>query len=325
MTTEEAIRLVTAARSHADLFGAEAPARRYRELVGALHPDRLAAADPRVRAAATAALTTVTTRWRNPEAYTGDIATLHRKEGPLLNASGRGGAPSYHLIKVPRHPGDNDLMAREARALRRIAERGDARHLAYVPRLVDSHPVRDPSTGAERLVNVLATPPGLHSLEDVRRAYPDGVDPRDAAWMWRRLLVALGLAHRAGVVHGAVLPRHVLIEPDAHGVVLVDWCFSAEPGGLVPALVPGQEDWYPPEVAAKRQCGPGTDIALAARCMTWLMGDRAPHELRAFADGCRQPTLSARPDDAWRLLRELDEVLHRLYGPRTFRPFTLNP
>ncbi|SBT63328.1 hypothetical protein GA0070622_0277 [Micromonospora sediminicola] len=325
MTTEEAIRLVTAARSHADLFGAEAPARRYRELVGALHPDRLGAADPRVRAAATAALTTVTTRWRNPEAHAGDIATLHRKEGPLLNASGRGGAPSCHLIKVPRHPGDNDLMAREARALRRIAERGDARHLAYVPRLVDSYPVRDPSTGAERLVNVLATPPGLHSLEDVRRAYPDGVDPRDAAWMWRRLLVALGLAHRAGVVHGAVLPRHVLIEPDAHGVVLVDWCFSAEPGGLVPALVPGQEDWYPPEVAAKRQCGPGTDIALATRCMTWLMGDRAPHELRAFADGCRQPTPSARPDDAWRLLRELDEVLHRLYGPRTFRPFTLNP
>nr|WP_258545022.1 hypothetical protein [Micromonospora provocatoris] len=38
MRTEEAIRLVTAARTDADLFGTEAPARRYRELVGALHP-----------------------------------------------------------------------------------------------------------------------------------------------------------------------------------------------------------------------------------------------------------------------------------------------
>ncbi|WFE37766.1 serine/threonine protein kinase [Micromonospora sp. WMMD998] len=216
-------------------------------------------------------------------------------------------------------------MAREARALRRVAERGDPRHLAYVPRLVDSYPVRDPATGAQLLVNVLETVPGLRSLEDVRRAYPDGVDPRDAAWMWRRLLVALGLAHRAGVVHGAVLPRNVLIEPDAHGLVLVDWCFATEPGGLVPALVTGMADWYPPEVTGKRPCGPGTDIALAARCLTWLMADRAPRELRAFAAGCRQPALPARPDDAWRLLRELDEVLHRLYGPRTFRPFTLNP
>jgi hypothetical protein len=62
---------------------------------------------------------------------------------------------------------------------------------------------------------------------------------------------------------------------------------------------------------------------MAARCMTWLMGDRAPRELRAFADGCRLPALHARPDDAWRLLGELDEVLERLYGPRTFRPFAM--
>ncbi|MFC3503650.1 serine/threonine protein kinase [Micromonospora krabiensis] len=316
MRTEEAIRLVGAARTDADLFGTDAPARRYRELVGALHPDRLGAADPRVHAAAGDALVTVTTRWRGTTApapaHLGDVADLHDQ--------GDG-----WLLKVPRQPGDNDLMAREARALRRIAEKGDRRHLAYVPRLVDSYPVRDPATGAERLVNELATVPGLHSLEEVRRAYPTGVDPRDAAWMWRRLLVALGLAHRAGVVHGAVLPRHVLIEPDAHGLVLVDWCFSTEPGGLVPALVPGQEDFYPPEVAGKRPCGPGTDIALAARCMTWLTAARVPAELRAFAAGCQRPALADRPDDAWRLLRELDEVLGRLYGPRTFRPFTLNP
>ena len=31
--------------------------------------------------------------------------------------------------------------------------------------------------------------------------------------MWRRLLVAVGAAHRAGVIHGAVLPEHVMIHP----------------------------------------------------------------------------------------------------------------
>ncbi|MGW2626495.1 serine/threonine protein kinase [Micromonospora taraxaci] len=323
MRTAEAIGLVAAARTDADLFGADQPARRYRELVAALHPDHLPA-DPAVRAEATEAFIHVTTRWRARQvtvlgdyrlgalAHSGDLADLYD-------------VGDDRLLKLPRRPTDNDLMTREAHALRTIAERGDPRYLPYVPRLVDEFRHRDAATGAERRINVLATAPGLHDLDEVRRAYPDGLDARDVAWMWRRLLVALGLAHRAGVVHGAVLPRHVLIEPDAHGVVLVDWCFSAPVGGTIPALVPGHEDWYPPEVAQKRQCGPGTDIWMATRCMTRLLNRHAPCELLTFAQGCRQRLLDKRPDDAWRLLRELDQVLDRLYGPRTFRPFTLTP
>ncbi|MEV0808937.1 serine/threonine protein kinase [Micromonospora sp. NPDC050200] len=322
MRTDEAIRLVAAARTDEELFGTAEPARSYRELVAALHPDRLAAADERVRAEAADALVRVTTRWRARRGYPLGDYTLTRlaHTGDLADLYDVG---ADRLLKLPRNPADNDLMVREARALRLIAEHGDPRYLPYVPRLVDSLPARDPATGVERLVNVLATAPGLRSLDEVRRAYPDGLDARDVAWMWRRLLVALGLAHRAGVVHGAVLPRHVLIEPDAHGVVLVDWCFSVVDGGAVPALVPGHEEWYPPEVVAKRPCGPGTDLAMATRCMTHLMGDRAPRALRDFAAGSLRPALNARPDDAWRLLGELDQVLDRLYGPRTFRPFTL--
>ncbi|MFK4241579.1 serine/threonine protein kinase [Micromonospora chokoriensis] len=323
MRTAEAIDLVAAARTDADLFGADQPARRYRELVAALHPDHLPA-DPAVRAEATEAFIHVTTRWRARQvtvlgdyrlgalAHSGDLADLYD-------------VSDDRLLKLPRRPTDNDLMTREAHALRTIAERGDPRYLPYVPRLVDEFRHRDAATGAEHRINVLATAPGLHDLDEVRRAYPDGLDARDVAWMWRRLLVALGMAHRAGVVHGAVVPRHVLIEPDAHGVVLVDWCFSAPVGSTIPALVPGHEDWYPPEVAQKRQCGPGTDIWMATRCMTWLLNRHAPSELLTFAQGCRQRLLGARPDDAWRLLRELDQVLDRLYGPRTFRPFTLTP
>ncbi|GIJ27956.1 hypothetical protein Vqi01_31180 [Micromonospora qiuiae] len=324
MRTDEAIRLVTTARDDDELFGADEPERRYRELVAVLHPDRLGWVGPGVRAEATEAFVRVTTRWRarrgtvlrgyrcGRPAYSGDLADLYD-------------VGADRLLKLPRDPRDNDLMGREERALRRLAERGDPRWLPYVPRLVDSFAHRDAATGAERRIVVLATAPGLHSLVQVRQAYPDGLDARDVAWMWRRLLVALGVAHRAGVVHGAVLPPHVLIEPDAHGVVLVDWCFSTEPHGVVPALVPAYQDWYPAEVTDRRPAGPGTDIAMAARCMTWLMGRQAPPELLTFARGCRQRVLRARPDDAWRLLGELDEVLHRLYGPRTFRPFTLNP
>jgi hypothetical protein len=112
-------------------------------------------------------------------------------------------------------------------ALRRIARLGDTRYAPYLPRLVDTARFDTaPGGGPRRRANVLGRLDGFVSLGQVRAAYPGGVDVRDAAWMWRRLLVVLGHAHRAGAAHGAVLPEHVLIHPGDHGLVLADWCGS---------------------------------------------------------------------------------------------------
>src|SRR6185369_10951168 len=172
--------------------------------------------------------------------------------------------PEGHL-KLGRDPSVNDLLAREAAALRRMAEHGDPRYLPYVPRLVETFRHRSAS-GPTRRANVIATSASrLHSLAEVQLKRPHGLDPRDAAWMWRRLLVAIGLAHRAGVVHGAIVPQHVLIEPDEHGVVLIDWCYSAsDPAEHIAAIVPGHRDDYPPEVLDRGTPGPYTDIYMAA-------------------------------------------------------------
>src|SRR4029453_9406676 len=144
--------------------------------------------------------------------FQGDLANLYR-------------VPGGHL-KLVRDPSCNDLMAREAAALRRLAEHGDPRYLPYVPRLVDSFRHKEGST--IRRGNVIATSArNLHSLAEVAAARPHGLHPRDPAGLWRRPLVPLRPGPRAGVIHGAVLPAHVLIEPDDHGVVLVDWCYSA--------------------------------------------------------------------------------------------------
>jgi serine/threonine protein kinase len=316
-TVDDAIRLVYAANNDEELFGSTDPHRGYLRLAALLHPDR---AEGSAKAAATDAFVALTNRWRargtvlfgryrvGGVAHTGDLANLY--------AIGRG-----LFLKQPRQPGNNDLMEREAAALRRIATAGDPRYLPYVPRLVDTFRHRDPGSGAERRVNVLGSVPHLCSVADLIRMRPDGLDPRDAAWIWRRLLVALGLAHRAGVVHGAVLPEHILVETTDHGVVLVDWCYSVIDGlDHVPAMVPRYADWYPPEVHKRQTPGPGTDVALAARSMIALMGDRAPAALVAFASGCTLPSPRSRPDDAWALLAELDDVLERLYGARKFRP-----
>lgn len=243
-------------------------------------------------------------------AIAGDVANLYRGPGGVL--------------KLARDPADNDLISREAAALRWLADHGDPEYLPYVPSLLGTGGYRVPATGMVRRGNALGALDGFHDLAFVDGRFPAGLDPRDVAWIWRRLLVALGFAHRAGIVHGAVLPPHVLIEPDEHGVTLVDWCYATggpRPGAL-PAIPAGYRDWYPPEVRTGYVPGPDLDIYLGTRCMLRLLDGRAvPPALAAFAAGCQLANPRRRPDDAWALLRELDEVLERLYGPRRFRPF----
>ena len=45
-----------------------------------------------------------------------------------------------------------------------------------------------------------------------------------------RILEVLALLHRAGVVHGAVLPPHLFVQRADHGVRLVGYGFAGAPG-----------------------------------------------------------------------------------------------
>jgi hypothetical protein len=308
MTSAEAIALIEAAARPADLFGAGA-ARRYRELARLTHPDAL----PGDRRAA-AAFAKLARLWRlrapGLALFRGDIANLYQVPGGLL--------------KIARNPADNDLLRREVLALARLHTQVEPRFQAYFPRLLAAQRQTDPRTGVRRRANLIGQLTGFVSLSQVRAAYSRGIDPRDAAWMWRRLLVAVGVAHRTGLVHGAVLPDHVLIHPAGHGLVLVDWCYSGPaPAARVPAAVARFADWYPPEVLTGASAGPDLDIWLATRCMAALAGDRLPAPIAAFARGCMVASPGRRPQDAWALLTELDELLARLYGPRVFRPFAM--
>lgn len=279
------------------------PVEAYRMLSKIVHPDVAPATES---ARATEAFAKLSALWMAfvPGALSGDLADLVPHNGDRA------------LRKVPRLPGDSDLMTAEATALQTLWTDGDPRFRPYAPRLIES--VRD---GRKR-VNVLQRLHGFVTLAEVLRQRPDGIDARDAAWMWRRLLTGLGWAHRAGVVHGAVLPEHVLIHPTEHGVVLVDWCYSVAAGTPLTALVAQHRADYPPEVPAKRPATPATDIYLVTVLMRRLIR-RPPAPIARFLDGCLYDAPRMRPQDAWALLAELDEVLFACFGPRKFRPFTL--
>lgn len=293
LTFDEAVARIRAARDFTELGARES----YRAWAKLVHPDAVGATH---RATATDAFARLSSLYKRRKKRSGDLAELY-EDGDTL-------------IKVPRDPADNDLMETEAAALRQLWRDGDPTFRPYAARLVDSYLVED-GQRRRRRVNVLARQAGMISLAELGTRERD---PRDVSWMWRRLLTALGWAHRAGVVHGAVLPEHVLIHPEQHGLVLVDWCYA---GHRPAAIVKARRADYPPEVLTDRLAGPATDIYMATGLMTRLIGSRIPAPMRRFADGCRYPAPRMRPQDAWALLGEFDELINRLHGPRKFRPF----
>ncbi len=261
----------------------------------------------------------------------GDLCGLYM--GSFIQA----GKQTRGLFKIPLKPQDNDLVANEARILAHLRASDDYTKLRhFVSQLVDHFSYQEDETGVVRHVNVLSYMDGLYSLKEVKEAYREGVDPKDMAWIWRRLLVALAFAHTNHVIHGAVLPTHVLIHPQQHGVVLIDWSYAvlhpARTEERISAISSAYLEWYPAEVFARKAPTPGLDIAMAARCMFDLLGGNpymcttsihVPWQIQSYLKACTLALPSHRPQDAYTLLEEFDALIERLWGPRTFREFTM--
>lgn len=236
------------------------------------------------------------------------------------------------LLKVARSSSTNDLLQAEAQALRRIeSELTGQRVRAHFPSLVEHFRLRD-TEGRVHQVNVLRSEVDYVSLEDVLRAYPNGIEAADAAWMFNRMLTALGVIHDLGIVHGAVHPGHVLIRSDDHNGMLIDWCDSVPLGETIKAVSPPYSGDYPPEVSARQAATAATDTYMAAACMVRLLGGnpvasslpaRVPKAIAALLRACLLPAPSRRSGDAWQIFEDFQEILAGLYGPRTFRPFVM--
>jgi hypothetical protein len=260
----------------------------------------------------------------------GDICDLYEA---LIDGTGAG------VLKLAREPADVDLLRAEETALKRLfAADGDPMFYPFLPEFTESFVYQDGA--ARKQANVLERLDDWYSLEEVHRVYPKGLSPLHMVWIWRRLLWILGYVHERGLIHGAVWPCHIMIHPTEHGLKLVDWCYSVKKPDegeftAIKAVVPAYKSWYPKEVLDKQTPTSGTDIFMAVRSMIYLMGgdavigsmnDNVPKGIRAFLKGCSRPNQRFRPQEAWLLLPEFDELLERMgppYWPRKFRTFKM--
>jgi serine/threonine protein kinase len=256
----------------------------------------------------------------------GDAADIHLATGAGESHT----APeTLYLLKVARvAEGNAHLEIEQKTVTTLLGIAGNTTYTNYLPALVDSFPTAD---RFPQRINVFRLEPGFHTLEQVHEQHPT-LDGRHLAWIFKRLLTVLGFCHRQNIIHGAVLPCHVLIHAAGHGLQLVGWGRSVTAGQRITTVPPRYQDWYPAEVPHQQAASPATDLFLAARCLVYLAGgdpatnrmpEAVPAPMRRFLKTCLLKSASMRPDDAWALLEDFDDLLHALYGPPRFHELTL--
>lgn len=229
------------------------------------------------------------------------------------------GAERYAALKLPRSPKNNDLIENEVKALKTLKEEVPEKYRMFHPMTLDTFIHRDQATNKQRRALVTNALPGFVSLREVMDAYPQGIHPRHIAWITRRLWPAIDIAHRAGIVHGAIFPENVMIHPIDHGVVLINWAYSQPTGSTLKAVVPSYEaaGWY--GLSTHKKLDHRLDVKLAAKTMTAVLGDQDARRFRAFFNGCQV----ASTPSAGQLFNEFEDLLTEAYGERKYVQFNM--
>jgi hypothetical protein len=327
MTTETAFTQIEKATSPKTLFsGSDDPKKRYKTWARVVHPD----VNPDQRDRAAEAFAKLVDFWTKFNLVQSNIYTFKTKKseyqatGPVFSDAT---CDVYEVlgvderfIRVPRAPRTDDLMGRETTALKRFAGPHDGWDfpVAFTGKLLETARSSD-----GRRFHVVEYPQDLRTLHELKTLLPAGVKIPDLAWMMRRILTGLSAAHKDGIVHGAPVPSNIAIQAEMHGVVLTNWTSSTSLGGgeRVLAVDPRYKRLIAPEILKKEPPTPASDIYTAARTFKLLAGDYLTPRFSAFVRGCTFEKADLRPQSAYELRNEFDELLERAYGPRKFRPF----
>jgi hypothetical protein len=229
------------------------------------------------------------------------------------------------VIKVLTSLSDADLLRREWETLAALSRSSAEGASHYVTRL--PAPVAHGLVGADRprIASVFGWKSGfVHTLDEVGDVWPSGVPGPVVVWLAKRLLELLGWTHRAGFVHGAVTPDHVLVHPVDHGAMLVGWTVATPWAGGRASRLPAWPRKWEALYAGATEATPALDVAMACRCARHVAGWHLPGVspvapiLRVLDRGA-----SGRVDDAWALRDELTAASAEAFGPPAHHPLPM--
>lgn len=307
------IARITKATKRSDLFDGKNDDKTYKELAKLAHPDSV---PPNIKTLATtafqhlnslyhgdtkAAAPVVFGKWVVDQLlYSGEIADIYDVIAP---------EPAY--LKLCRHPADNDLMENEIKALTAILGKNDPAEEKYTrlfPHILDT------LLASKRRGIILDRRPLTMPLSE----FKSKIDFIHLVWISNRLLNAIGFAHSQGLVHGAILPPHVIIGPVSRDLQLIDWCYSSMIGKLV-AMDENYRDFYPPEAgsAKKTTLVPGFDLYMWAKIVRSLALS-IPKRFEGILTWCEDPVSYHRPQSAWKVHTLWNEAAKEVYGKPTY-------
>jgi serine/threonine protein kinase len=161
---------------------------------------------------------------------------------------------------------DEALLLDEARSC------WDLRHWG-IPAMRDILTMPDNS-----LALVMSYVPGPTLAEILeKKPYTKGIDAEHVAWITDRCLNILKYLHFSGVVHGDVKPQNIIVQPEDHTVVLVDYGLSA----VKPSRKDLAKGYTPlfasPEQEAGKVLLPQSDFYSLAMTMIFALGGDIEH------------------------------------------------
>lgn len=227
---------------------------------------------------------------------------------------GKTDARNWIIVKACRLPGDNDLMDNEVETLTALEAAPEYTTMQrYFPKLLHSH-----LDAAGSRVNILTyfdtdicPPYNLIPLSKIAAYYDNQMQEKQIAWIWRRLLAAVGFAHTNGIIHAGITPDNILIEPRQHGLVLIDWTFSSRHQQVVRSVsAPWADTIYPQDIRDKSAPLPSLDIYMAAQCMKWA--GQLSDPLKTYFDWCTTDSVLGRPSKTSLLLEKFDHIIYNV-------------
>jgi hypothetical protein len=243
----------------------------------------------------------------------GRLATGHSSDVWLGRRATRLG--ERVVLKLLRDAEDEPLLGNEQRMLRALSqsnERGTDFFSTLLPQPV-AYGRCERADAPWTMAAVFREPVGFsHTLQGVRRALGTALDARHAVWIWRRTLELLSWVHQSGVVHGAILPEHVLIHARDHGTRLVGWSCAVARGGQLRVAAAADLGLYPEPVLSGAGLTPQTDLIMLARSLQRVLDMAAvPKPLARVLD---REASGRGGEDAWALAEELSGAARDSFG-----------
>jgi len=221
--------------------------------------------------------------------------------------------PFLAVIKLSAAGNAAAMHAREAMVLRELQGLAGDEADSYFAQLLPEVVAIGAVAGDEpRHALVLKAPNGYWgSLADLNARFPQGLDPRHAVWIWRRVLGMMAFVHSRGWVHGDVRPEHVLVHPGDHVARLIGWASARQDAS---------------------DSAPTADLMRSARIIQILLGgsseagsgmNQVPVELSSLVKQAADDAAFCQQQGALGLDAALRSAARAAFGPPTFVPLDL--